>query len=581
MKDYVTSIMTMKGTKQLIKELRAAGSESTEVEVKSGLHGFPKSALETMSAFANGSGGTILFGLTDKTFRPVKGFDAQRVHDAVSIAVRAKLTPHPAVELSVEEFEGSRVVRADVEEMPYFDKPCFVGSKGAYGGSYIRIGEGDHKLSEYEVSQLRDNRVQPGYDREPVENGNQETLNSQAVENLLEKARVRTPSAFAGVDTRIALKRLNVTTESTRRARPTLAGLLALGVYPQEFFPQLNVTFVAVPGTSLGEVDAGGVAFTDNQSFNGPIPSLITASVDAVRRNSNRAAIITGEGRTDVYDYPDVAVREAITNALMHRDYSSYARGIQVQMEMYTDRLEIRNPGGLYGGVRVEELGRVFTSSSRNAALAKLLEEVEMPRTGSSVCENRGSGIARMAYAMEKAGKAAPEFRVTPTSVTVILRHAPVGATWGARRGDREGPGDSAAVPVAPAMMPTPSGALVAAGEPVQVGTVASAARRSGARGSDARTTGPRAPEEAAVSWRDSSHEHELIEFMSRWRGPVTSQRVQDALCLSQSATNRLLRRMIDAGHVVPTAPPRSHHRAYLLADDLARARASRRAATS
>ena len=54
MSDYVISIMTMRGTRQLVKELRASGSESTEVEVKSGLHGFPKSALETMSAFANG-----------------------------------------------------------------------------------------------------------------------------------------------------------------------------------------------------------------------------------------------------------------------------------------------------------------------------------------------------------------------------------------------------------------------------------------------------------------------------------------------------------------------------------------------
>lgn len=580
MRDYVTSIMTMKGTKQLIKELRAAGSESTEVEVKSGLHGFPKSALETMSAFANGSGGTILFGLTDKTFRPVKGFDAQRVHDAVSNAVRAKLVPHPAVELSVEEFEGSRVVRADVEEMPYFDKPCFVGSKGAYGGSYIRIGEGDHKLSEYEVSQLRDNRVQPGYDREPVENGNQETLNFQAVESLLEKARARTPSAFAGVDTRIALKRLNVTTESTRRARPTLAGLLALGVYPQEFFPQLNVTFVAVPGTSLGEVDAGGVAFTDNQSFNGPIPALITASVDAVRRNSNRAAIITGDGRTDVYDYPDVAVREAITNALMHRDYSSYARGIQVQMEMYTDRLEIRNPGGLYGGVRVEELGRVFTSSSRNAALAKLLEEVEMPRTGSSVCENRGSGIARMAFAMEQAGKAAPEFRVTPTSVTVILRHAPVGPRGRARRGGGRVLEESMTAAAVPSMIPTARGAFVAAGEPVESGPV-SAAPRAVPRRADRRAAVSHETEEASIPRGDYSHEHELVELMSRWHGPVTSQRVQDALCLSQSAANRLLRRMIDAGQVVPTAPPRSHHRAYVLADDAARVRTTRRAATS
>ncbi|MCP3425697.1 glycoside hydrolase family 3 C-terminal domain-containing protein [Rothia sp. AR01] len=431
----------MRSTRQLIARLRASGSESTEVEVKAALHGFPKSALETMSAFANGSGGTILFGLRDKSFLPIPGFNAQRVHDAVSNAVRSKLTPHPAVELSIEEFEGHRLVRADVEELPYFEKPCFVSHKGAYGGSYVRIGEGDHKLSEYEVSQLRENGIQPEYDRETVEGGSQEILSATSVNALLENAEYRTPSAFMGVERHVALKRLNVIAEPYKNAKPTLAGLLALGVYPQEFFPQLTITFVAVPGTSLGVLGPEGMAFTDNQSFNGGIPAMITAAVDAVRRNSHRAAVITGRGRTDVFDYPDVAVREAITNAVMHRDYSPYARGIQVQLEMYSDRLEIRSPGGLYGGIRPEELGRAAVSSSRNAALAKLLEEVRMPRTGASVCENRGSGLARMAFAMERAGKDPPQFRATPTSVTVILRRLPSVAAAGPPPPPRGPPG--------------------------------------------------------------------------------------------------------------------------------------------
>ena len=581
----------MRSTRQLIARLRASGSESTEVEVKAALHGFPQSALETMSAFANGSGGTILFGLRDKSFLPIPGFNAQRVHDAVSNAVRSKLTPHPAVELSIEEFEGHRLVRADVEELPYFEKPCFVSHKGAYGGSYVRIGEGDHKLSEYEVSQLRENGIQPEYDRETVEGGSQELLSATAVSSLLESAEYRTPSAFMGVERHVALKRLNVIAEPHKNAKPTLAGLLALGVYPQEFFPQLTITFVAVPGASLGVLGPEGMAFTDNQSFNGSIPAMITAAVDAVRRNSHRAAVITGRGRTDVFDYPDVAVREAITNAVMHRDYSPYARGIQVQLEMYSDRLEIRSPGGLYGGIRAEELGRAAVSSSRNAALAKLLEEVRMPRTGASVCENRGSGLARMAFAMERAGKDPPEFRATPTSVTVILRRlasgegedvAPPSSGASSRSGRAEAhprPGSAAG-----ARMPTTPGSVAGAGRGGAVeqgaaapqrplGSAPGAASAALSRGLAPGAEGPARPAASSGPGRLSAagrapgypHEEELLRLMLESRAPVTSQRVQERLGLSQSATNRLLRRMIDAGRLVATAPPRSHRRAYRL----------------
>ena len=142
---------------------------------------------------------------------------------------------------------------------------------------------------------------------------------------------------------------------STARTTVSLGGLLALGSYPQEHFPQLMVTFVHYP-TEIGP--QASERFLDNVTLEGPIPVMVRDTLAAIRRNMSRRAIIGGAGRRDVWEYPETALREAVVNALVHRDLSSGARGTQVQIEMYPDRLVIRNPGGLFGPVTVDNLAK-------------------------------------------------------------------------------------------------------------------------------------------------------------------------------------------------------------------------------
>jgi ATP-dependent DNA helicase RecG len=85
---------------------------------------------------------------------------------------------------------------------------------------------------------------------------------------------------------------------------PTLGGLLALGQYPQQFFPQLNATFVVYPGVSAEDVPAGGPRFLDNRTFEGTIPNIVDEAVAAVLRNTSVRSFVDGAGRRDVYDYP-------------------------------------------------------------------------------------------------------------------------------------------------------------------------------------------------------------------------------------------------------------------------------------
>lgn len=131
--------------------------------------------------------------------------------------------------------------------------------------------------------------------------------------------------------------------------------------------------------------------FLDAQTIIGPIPFIIEDALNAVTKNMRTGAVIEGAFRQDVPDYPRKAVREAIANALMHRDYSPDARGSQVQVNLYADRLEILNPGGLFGNVTIDTLGTVGISSSRNQFLSNILETTPYPG-GGYVVENRGTG---------------------------------------------------------------------------------------------------------------------------------------------------------------------------------------------
>ena len=218
---------------------------------------------------------------------------------------------------------------ASVPEMDPASKPCYVKAKGMAGASYTRGGGGDRLLTAYGIFMLHANRGQPQDDHEVVAEAGPADLETDAVGRLLRRVRQREPQAFGAVDDETALVRLGVLRRSNSGVRVTLAGLLTLGQWPQQYVPQLCVTFIAVPGTHKDSVLEGAPRFTDNATIRGPLPQMIEETVRVILRNTRTAGYVRGLGR----DYPVEALREAVTNALAHRDYSPMARGTQIQVE--------------------------------------------------------------------------------------------------------------------------------------------------------------------------------------------------------------------------------------------------------
>ncbi|MEU8240553.1 ATP-binding protein [Actinoplanes missouriensis] len=406
--------------------LRRSGTDLRDVEVKAAGGGLPKSVRDTLSAFSNDRGGTVILGLAeDDDFRPVPGFDAARVRDALASACSADLQPPVRSEIDIVPLEGALVVVAEISELDPRFKPCYVAARGEYNGSFTRGGDGDRRLTDFEIHLLHTNRGQPEDDRQPVPGATEADLDATEIQVLIARVRQRQPRAFANLGTEQVLRRLNVlAADQDGTLRPTLGGLLTLGVFPQQFFPQLNATLVVYPGASAQEIPVNGPRFLENRSFDGPIPVIVDEAVNAVLRNTSVRSFVDGSGRTDQYDYPAEVIREGIANALLHRDYSPYSRGTPVQIVVYSDRLVIANPGGLFGAVTEDDLGGEGVTSTRNPVLARLLQDVRSPETGRMVCENRASGIPTMLRELRRAGSPLPEFHNRITRFKLLLpRH--------------------------------------------------------------------------------------------------------------------------------------------------------------
>ncbi len=401
---------------ETVAVMRQIGRDTQSCEVKEAKGELPSTMADTLSAFSNGSGGHVILGLSEKNgFTPVPDFNAARMSDAFGAACE-KLTPVVRPDIAILPFEGARLVCAEVPEMHPKDKPCYVTSKNRYGGSFIRTGDGDRRLTPYEVDRLLENHGQPLHDDEPVPEASVDDLDAALLNGFLARQRELHPRILGGRSDEDIMLDLHVVRRSPDGALcPTLAGVMALGAFPQKFFPRLNVTFTSFPGTTKAERVDERRRFLDSQTIIGPIPMMVDDVLAAVTRNMRTGAVIRGTFRQDVPDYPRTAVREAVANALMHRDYSPDARGSQVQVNMYADRLEILNPGGLYGDVTVETLGESGMSSTRNQYLSNILETTPYP-DGGYVVENRGTGYQEIEEQLKKAMMLPPQPRDSLTS---------------------------------------------------------------------------------------------------------------------------------------------------------------------
>ncbi|WP_292606070.1 RNA-binding domain-containing protein [Nocardioides sp. REDSEA-S30_B4] len=370
--------MTEDELRDYVEMLRFYGTDVFEVEAKAAKGGLPKSVRETLSAFSNTRGGTLILGLSeDDGFMTVGLSDPAKLAADLATMCATELVPAVRPLIQTHSLDGHAVVSAEIPELARSDKPCYYKGAGMVKGSYLRVHDGDHLMTSYEVQVMLSSRGQPRDDEEVVPGTSLADLDSELLRGFVERLQASRPRVFGSLNDSETLAMTNMAKrEDGGDYQLTVAGLLSLGSYPQKFFPQLMVTFAHYRSD---DGDDNGGRFVENVAIEGALPVMVHESLSTIKRNMNSRSIPTSYGSAQIWEYPETALREALVNALVHRDLSSAARGAQVQVEMFPSRLTIRNPGGLFGPVSEDLLGEAGVSSSRNATLLKALEEVRLP----------------------------------------------------------------------------------------------------------------------------------------------------------------------------------------------------------
>ncbi|WP_080801173.1 ATP-binding protein [Arabiibacter massiliensis] len=399
----------------LVANIQEMQAEMQTVEVKKAHDGCPKRLFDTLSSFSNqDEGGVIVFGLDEtNAYKCVGVYDVQDLQKSVTEQCN-QMDPVVRPLFSVCKVGDSYVVSAEIPALDLSDRPCYYKGKGKTKGSYKRVGEADELMTEYEIYSYESFRKKYQDDIRVVPNADLASLDEGLLEEYLVKLKRNKPN-LGKLDRDRILDLMGV----TRDGGVSLYAEWMFGLYPQAFIPQLCIVAVSIPGEEMGETGPEGERFIDNRRIEGTIPDMLKESLVFVRGNMKTKTVIdpaTGE-RQDIPEYPVEAIREIVLNALVHRDYSVHTEGMPIQIRMFADRIEVSNPGGLYGRLRVDQLGKV-QPDTRNPALATAMETL-------GLTENRYSGIPTVLRLMRQAGLPQPEFVDTHDSFTVVLRKAP------------------------------------------------------------------------------------------------------------------------------------------------------------
>lgn len=401
----------------LIAQLRATRGDTTRVEVKAAAGGLPESLTSTLSALANmPGGGLVIIGLDEATgFTPVTLADPQALKQALGNKART-YTPPVGIVIHDAEVEGLPVIVAEIAECPAAMKPCVVTSSGK---AYVRSYDGDFELSELEKTAFIVNRTHPAFDRELVPGSSKEDLDPKLVADYLRTVRERDPEGLGRYkEDDELLRRAGVLMRvDDTRTELTVAGVLTLGLYPQQWFPRWVISAASMPNPAGSAVRA-----ESPKVMTGPIPTMLAEAMKWAR-SVFAEVLVTGEDgnvRSD-REYPLDAFRELVSNALVHRDLAQWSRGYAIELRHYPDRIVLSNPGGLFG-IPIDRLGEAGVTSARNAQIVSICQRVVLPDDETRVVEALATGIPTITAALERNGLPPAQYLDQGIRFTAIIR---------------------------------------------------------------------------------------------------------------------------------------------------------------
>ena len=351
---------------------------------------------ETLVAFANSEGGTLVLGV-DVDGRLGTIFTFEEASDAVTAAERL-CRPPVKTEWQQEERPGGVVVLLRVERSGEVHTL-------ADGRVIVRKGAENVPADPAEIDRLVASRPAAEYELQPVPGAMRDDLDDDVIADYLERRQQRNPRHTILPKDKL-LQQIGALSENIV---PTISGMLLFGKEPQLFLPQSRAVFVKFADTGPRGPE-GSFGYGRREEFLGPLPQIIDRAWRVIWEEMDKRAVVRGLQRQEETEYPFSSVREALVNAVAHRDYT--IKGSSIEIRMYTDRMEITSPGGLPAHITVDNL--VEEHYSRNPRLVNGLYQW-------GYIEELGLGIDRMIEDMVKAGHPPPVFEAKSHRFSVTL----------------------------------------------------------------------------------------------------------------------------------------------------------------
>lgn len=330
----------------------------------------PKSWLKSVSAFANTHGGHIIFGVDDKTHDVVGVDDPQYVASKVTELIKARISPVPRFDVSSIRDGDKICIDLNVGDGPAYPY-CYAAD--GIRETYIRVGDQSLIAPDYALNNL----ILKGQNRTYDSLTGKYRMGEVSFTLLGATYRKETGDVFDYEKDPVSMGLAEVDGQVTN------AGLL---LCDQGALRQSRVFCTRWKGLYKGTVEED--ALDDREYQECSLITLLQNAEDFVRNNSRTPWTIRGMQREERSDYPQKAVREALVNALIHRDYQ--VMGSEIHVDMYPDRLEITSPGGMINGKQIQNMDLWHIPSlRRNQIISDLFSRLHL-------MERRGSGIGRI-----------------------------------------------------------------------------------------------------------------------------------------------------------------------------------------
>lgn len=367
--------------------------ESKNLEFKEEIPAKSEKYMKTVVAFANGSGGRIVFGVENDTWKVI-GFTKEEVFrkmDAITNAIYDSCDPKITPSMGIQEIDGKYIIVVDIPSG--MQRPYCLKSQGMLDGVYMRVAGTTRKAARYQIQEMILDAGNRSFDQQRVERELSEPEMEQFCGRLYQHAQelCHTDADKASMK-KIGKNQLlsyKLVVEENGKYYATNGYELLDGRLDD--FPGASIQCAVFKGTVRN-------IFITRKEFKGSIDEQIESAYAFVLEHINLGARIDGLARQDIYELPIRTIREIITNAVCHRSYLSPDK---IQVALFDDRLEVTSPGMLDHDLTIEKM-RTGLSKIRNKAIAEAFSYMNL-------IEAWGSGIPKMYDEAKDYGLPEPE----------------------------------------------------------------------------------------------------------------------------------------------------------------------------